>query len=552
MSADLVIQNATTRPLFARAGTTAIAVKDGRILALGDDATIRAYIGASTRVVDAGGREVMPGFYESHLHLFMGGASLSMLNLGATFGFEAVKTAFDAYADDNPGDGILFANATNYTIFGNDRRPDRHLLDQIAADRPICLIAVDLHCGWANTRALELAGILQGAEPGHGSAVMMGADGLASGELVEFAAMNLVMALSPLKGRDGLDNKGLDHGTAHDRTHDMGLIKTAADYCARHGITSAVNMDGTPYQARLMRDLAKAGKMPVRVSLPLKLVESDGPAGVIRLDMFGPEVPGWLHFGRIKLFMDGVYDTSTALTVSDYPGRPAYRSAPLIAPDIFNAICIEADRRGVQLATHAVGDGAVRATIDGYEAAARTNGPRDSRHRIEHIDTITPIDLDRLKPLGIVASMQPVHPPGSAGLPLEPTITLMGRARWDTAFAWRMMRDRGVPLAFGTDWPVSPISPLYAIHCALTRRPWADDAPEQRISLDECLAAYTTGGAYADFCEDRRGALQPGFDADLVLIDGSLDGLAADATAATIAMTLCAGKITHKAPSAAF
>lgn len=194
-----------------------------------------------------------------------------------------------------------------------------------------------------------------------------------------------------------------------------------------------------------------------------------------------------------------------------------------------------------------MGDGAVRATIDGYEAAAKANGLRDSRHRIEHIDTITTEDLDRLKPLGITASMQPVHPPGSAGLPLEPTTTIMGRSRWKTAFPWAMIRDRNVPLAFGTDWPVSPLSPLYAIHCALTRTPWDTDMPDQRISLDECLTAYTTAGAFADFTEDQRGALQVGFVADLVLIDGDLEGLATDATAASVALTICNGMITYDA-----
>ncbi|WP_158275457.1 amidohydrolase family protein [Maritimibacter sp. 55A14] len=146
--------------------------------------------------------------------------------------------------------------------------------------------------------------------------------------------------------------------------------------------------------------------------------------------------------------------------------------------------------------------------------------------------------------------MQSVHPPGSAGLPLEPTTSIMGRERWATAFPWRMILERDVPLAFGTDWPVSPLSPLYALHCALTRTPWADDMPDQRISLDACLAAYTTGGAYADFSEDRRGALKSGFDADLVLIDGDLEGLVKSADAASIAMTICDGNITYRDTSA--
>ncbi|UXU76664.1 MULTISPECIES: amidohydrolase [unclassified Paracoccus (in: a-proteobacteria)] len=547
MTADLLIVNARTRPMFAAAGTTALAVADGRILALGSDAQIRDLAGPRTRIINAGGRELMPGFVESHLHLFMGGATLAMLNLGSCFGFDQARAAFRRFIDDNPGDEILFAYAVNYTIFGEDRRPDRHLLDAICADRPIALLATDLHCAWANTCALQQAGILQGGDVGPGSEIVLGADGLASGELREFAAMQKIRELSRLRGRDGLDYAGGGAVTAADRAHDQGLIARAGDFCARHGITSAVNMDGNAYQAGLMRDLALAGQMPVRVSLPLRLVAADGPEGVARIDDFGPEVPGWLRFGRVKLFMDGVYDTWTALTVSDYPDRPGFRSEPLIAPPVFDAICIEADRRGLQLATHAVGDGAVRATIDGYAAARRANGARDSRHRIEHIDTIHPSDLDRLAPLGIVASMQPVHPPGSAGLPLEPTTTIMGRDRWPTAFGWRMILDRQVPLAFGTDWPVSPLSPLYAIHCALTRRPWAADMPDQRISLEECLHAYTLGGAHADFADHRRGSLRPGQDADLVLIDGRLEDLADSASAAGIALTVCGGRVTHRA-----
>lgn len=543
MPADLIITNARIRPIFAPDGTTAIAVSQGRILALGTDQATREHAGPDTRVIDAGCRELMPGFIESHLHLFMGGATLAMLNLGATFGFEATRTALLDVAAANPGEDILFGYAVNYVIFGEDRRPDRHLLDAIIADRPVCLLATDLHCAWANTRALELAGILKGADVGPGAEIVMGDDGLAAGELREFAAMNRVKMLSRLRGRDGLDYEG-GEVAEEDRAHDASLIRKAGEYCARHGITSAVNMDGNAYQAGLMRDLALAGEMPVRVSLPLRLEQRHGVEGIALIDGFGAEVPGRLHFGRIKLFMDGVYDTWTALTVTDYPDRPRFRSEPLIASEIFNAMCIEADRRGLQIATHAVGDGAVRATIDGYEAARKANGPRDSRHRIEHIDTITSDDLERLNPLGIVASMQPVHPPGSAGLPLEPTTTIMGRDRWPTAFPWRMIRDRGVSLAFGTDWPVSPISPLYAIHCALTRKPWAANMPDQRIGLDECLLAYTSGGAYADFTEDWRGRLEPGFDADLVLIDGSLEGLAEAEDAARVVLTICGGNIT--------
>ena len=171
-------ENATTQmnyyspssPLtvVAAPGTTAIAIRRDRILARGDNTAIRAHIGPETRIIDSDGRDLKPGFIESHLHLFIGGVSLSMLVLGDTFGFDAVYAAFDACGQANPGDGIPFAKATYYTIIGNDRRPGWHLLDRILPDSPICLPAVDLHCAWANTRALDLAGILHGADPGPG------------------------------------------------------------------------------------------------------------------------------------------------------------------------------------------------------------------------------------------------------------------------------------------------------------------------------------------------------------------------------------------------
>jgi predicted amidohydrolase YtcJ len=243
------------------------------------------------------------------------------------------------------------------------------------------------------------------------------------------------------------------------------------------------------------------------------------------------------------MFMDGVFDTWTAFRTDDYPGRAGFRSAPLFDPAEFAAICIEADALGLQIAVHAVGDGAVRATLDGYEAARRANGPRDSRHRIEHIDMIHPADLPRLKALGVVASMQPVHPPGLAGLPLEPTTSIMSPDRWADAFVWRAILDLGVPLAFGTDWPVSPLSPLHAIHCALSRQPWAKGVPDQRVTVAEALTAYAKAGAYASFAEHQRGTIAVGMAADLVLLTGSPDALATSAEACRVVQVFRAGRL---------
>ena len=171
----------------------------------------------------------------------------------------------------------------------------------------------------------------------------------------------------------------------------------------------------------------------------------------------------------------------------------------------------------------------------------------DRRWRIEHAQIVDPADIPRFARLGVIASMQPVHPPGSAGLPLEPTISLMGRARWPWAFAWAAIRDRGVPIAFGTDWPVSPLDPLYALHCALTRRPWAADMPDQRLSLAECLANYCATGAFALFGEAGFGTVAPGQAADLILVEGALYSLAGARPDARVVLTMAAGRVVHAA-----
>jgi predicted amidohydrolase YtcJ len=314
--------------------------------------------------------------------------------------------------------------------------------------------------------------------------------------------------------------------TPAQRASDKAALLRAMQECLRHGLTTVVNMDGNLYQADLLKELAQDG-LPLNVSLPMTLVPGQSPVRRAELLRAAAQAPvGRLSFGRVKMFMDGVFDTWTAFRTDDYPQKAGFRSAPLFDAEEFAQICIEADALGLQIAVHAVGDGAVRATLDGYAAARAKNGPRDARHRIEHIDMIHPDDLPRLAALGVVASMQPVHPPGLAGLPLEPTVSIMGQARWKDTFPWRAIKDQGVALAFGTDWPVSPLSPLYALHCALSRKPWGQGQPDQRLTLGEALNAYTHAGSYALFTENLRGQIAVGMRADVVLLRGDVQGLA--------------------------
>jgi predicted amidohydrolase YtcJ len=488
-------------------------------------------------ITQSEGLLALPGFCESHAHLFGGGVTLAQLNLSQVHDADALRVALLRHAAATPDGEMVCAYAANYDLLG-DKRPDRHALDAVLADRPLCITSTDFHCAWANTAALQAAGILQGADAGPGAEVVLAPDGLATGELREFAAMDLVRRLAPSGGREGLGLTGQEPQaiTPAQRASDKAALLRAMQECLQHGITTVVNMDGNLYQAELLKELALDGLLPLNVSLPMTLVPGQSLARRAELLCAAAQAPVCrLSFGRVKMFMDGVFDTWTAFRTDDYPQKTGFRSAPLFDADEFAQICIEADTLGLQIAVHAVGDGAVRATLDGYAAARAKNGPRDARHRIEHIDMIHPDDLPRLAALGVVASMQPVHPPGLAGLPLEPTVSIMGPARWKDTFPWRTIKDQGVTLAFGTDWPVSPLSPLHALHCALSRQPWAEGQPDQRLALDEALAAYTHAGSYALFTEGLRGQLHVGMRADVVVLRGDVQGLAQRPDAVEIA-----------------
>jgi predicted amidohydrolase YtcJ len=227
--------------------------------------------------------------------------------------------------------------------------------------------------------------------------------------------------------------------------------------------------------------------------------------------------------GFVKLFVDGVVDSGTAVLVEDYADRPGWRGEPLFEPARFAEIASAADRRGLQVAVHAIGDGAVRIVLDGYEAARRANGRRDSRHRVEHVELIHPADIPRFAGLDVIASMQPPHPPGCHGLPLEPYLSRIGEARWPFAFAWTALRAAGARLVFGTDWPVSDIDPMWSLQSAMTRTPWTPAMPGNRQTLAQSLRAYTADAAYAGFMEHKTGTLKEGMLADICVLPVDLE-----------------------------
>ncbi len=530
-TADIIVINARVLTLDPdHPSAQALALGAGQIIAVGTNEAIEAYRGPYTRTIDAGEKTVLPGFSENHMHLFSGAAELDHLQLKGVLGLAALTETIRNYAQHRRGQKVLFAQGVDYNILGQAEPLTRQHLDAILPDQPLVLFAPDHHTAWANTASLDLVGILHGADLRPGNEVVIGADGLATGELREMEAF------SPLQAAGGFDRYRLGLSTGGEPepypddaqwAQDIAVMRTGLAYCARHGITTVQNMDGNLYQLQLLAAIEKEdGHLPCRVQIPFHfknfmsldmLEKASNMAARFKSD--------WLSSGLVKLFYDGVIESGTAVMVEPYADKPGDCGEGLFTPQAFRAVAVEADRRALQIAVHAIGDGAVRAVLDGYAAARDENGMRDSRHRIEHIEVVHPDDITRFAELGVIASMQPPHPPGCAGLPLEPTISRIGKERWPVSYAWRTLKDAGAHICFASDWPVSPIDPLVGLKAAVTRKRWDDSDPDQSFSLTEALAAYCVEGAYAEFKEDRKGMIRQGYMADIVILDSDIEAI---------------------------
>ncbi len=550
LKADLIVTGARVLTMDeARPRAEAVAVAAGRILAVGSRAEVEALAGPDTRVFDAGGRTLLPGFFESHLHLF-GGAELAHLQLTGVTGADALARAFRDHAAAHPDLPLLLAQGADYGMLGHP--PTRADLDAALADRPIAMQAYDHHTVWANTAALRAAGLLHGAAMPPGHEVVMGPDGLATGVLLEFEAFAPVMALAG-EARMYL---GIATGrepdpwpTEAERAEDRAKLLRGLSHCAAHGITSMVSMDGNRYTLELLREMQEAGDLPARVRVPLHFKPDMHLSELDRAEAMTRDFDDdWLSSGFVKLFMDGVMDSRTAYRLDDYPGHPGERGQPLFPAERFAEIATEIDRRGLQIAVHAIADAAVRQTIDGMAAARAANGARDSRHRIEHIELIDRSDVPRLGALGITASLQPAHVPGAMDFPLLPAIDTIGHGRLADSFLTRTLVEAGAWAAFASDWPVTDVAVLRNIQAALTRQPYPG-AGDERLDLMQVLHAYTAGGAWAAHRDHVTGRLVPGLAGDLLLLGGDIEATApGDIGAMGIALTVCGGRITHQAP----
>ena len=527
--ADTIITNAAIYTVdAANPRAQAVAIAGARILHVGHTEDVLALRGPQTEVIDGGGGTLLPGFIDSHFHLLWGSLKIDDLQLDGATNPQQVAEMLRAHAAATTAEWVVGYQLI-YSAFAHGPPLDRHFLDAIAADRPLLIVAFDYHTAWANTEALRRAGLLHGRTlpPGH-EIVMDPHTGLATGELREPEAIDPVKNLLPTPNE----------------AQSRALLKKGLARAARLGITSVHNMDGDEAQVLRYLALHEAGEMTLRVYVPYSVTPATPLAEL-------QEAAAWrtrfntshVRAGAIKLFMDGVLESYTALMVEPYADAPGNCGSALFSTEHFAAIAVEADRLGLQIFVHACGDGAVRRTLDGYAHARRVNGQRDSRHRVEHIEVIHPDDMARFARLGVIASMQPLHAPLTRHS-AEVWPARAGQARWPLSFAWQTLRQAGAHLALGSDWPVVTMNPLAGFHAALNREPWRDDDPVQRQTLAQTIAGYTHDAAYAEFQEHEKGQLRTGMLADMVLLSEDIFATpVADIARVHPLLTICHGRI---------
>jgi predicted amidohydrolase YtcJ len=556
MHADFIITNAriiTMNP--AQPFAEALAISGNRILRVGTTADVMPLRTVKTRVHDNKGNTVIPGIIEGHVHLFIGAAELDLLNINSTSDFASISNAVNAYRAKHPTLPFVHAIGATHEQFGAGIAINRHLLDRIVSDVPFAIGCFDHHTVWANTRALQAAGVLHGAKLNTGNEVVMGDDGLATGELREFEAFGPVLNLGASGGRESAGivtgRNPLPPATPQQRKQDEATIRKGVAYANSLGITSMHNMDGNGYQLELLHALEQRGELDARVEVPFHFRNAFKLEDVDEAVAFrSTYTSDMLHSGRVKLFIDGVMETLTALMLDDYPGYPGNTGAPLYSAEEMNAIVARADAQGLQISTHAIGDGGVRRTLDAYENAQRKNGKRDSRHRIEHIELIDPQDIPRLAQLGVVASLQPIAGVGVPGIPQEPILSRVGD-KLPFAYAWQTLRETGAAIAFSSDWPISPLDPFIGMQSAMTAVPPGPNCANQAQSLMDSIHGFTLAGAHMEFMETRKGMLKEGYLADIAVLNANMETLQPNKIATVKpVLTICDGRVVYEATKA--
>ncbi|MDQ3918675.1 MAG: amidohydrolase [Acidobacteriota bacterium] len=514
----------------------AVAVEGERIVAVGRDAEIEAQFTAA-RTVDLKGKLVTPGFNDAHIHFLQGGRALMLVNLnGAKSLAEAKQRVAARVGEVRPGVWIL-GRGWDHTLWGGEW-PNRHDLDEVAPNNPVFLSRVDGHTNWANSLALQKAGITRATPDPKGGEIVRDAAGEPTGILKETAG-GLVAQVIP------------------EPTHEEmaeALTRALAE-ARRYGITSIQTNDVPSTEATpLYREFLKAGKLTVRVAEWQQFANSLADIKRERAEFAAfREDPFRLRLTALKGYVDGTLGSRTSAMLAPFSDDPHNSGIPRLAPEELTRMIVERAQAGFQIALHCIGDRANRMALDGFAEAAKQNPARLSdtdrlkilplasltnvpqaqqaattktesiqpislRHRIEHAQVVAPSDFVRFRDLGVIASMQPSHAISDKRWAED----RLGEYRVMGAYSWHTMMAHGVHVPFGTDWPVEPINPYLGLYAAVTRQstdgqPVGGWWPEERISIEDAIRNYTAEGAYASFEEHDKGQIAAGMLADLVV-----------------------------------
>jgi len=529
---DLVIINATVHTMDARRPLAeAVAISGNRIAAVGSSAEMKTLAGPATRIIDAGGQLVLPGFNDAHVHFLSGGFQLSSVDLRDAATPQEFADRIRKFAGTRPPGSWITGGDWDHERWPTNSLPTRGLIDAATPATPVFVNRLDGHMALANSVALKLAGVTRDMpDPDGGLIVHDPKTGEPTGILKD-AAMSLVSKQIPV-------------ATFEEK---LAAARAATEHAAQLGVTSVTDMSAGA-DVGVYQELLRRGELKTRIYAiaPLPHWERLGQTGVRAA--FGSDL---LRVGGLKGFSDGSLGSTTALFFEPYADAPQTRGFPAdeMFPDgAMLQHVLDADRAGLQVMIHAIGDRANDLILRIYEQVTARNGPRDRRFRIEHAQHLRPQDIVRFAQSKIIASMQPYHC-ADDGRWAEKRI---GSERAKSTYAFRSLLDAGATLAFGSDWTVAPLNPLSGIAAAVTRRTldgkhpggWV---PEQKITVEEAVRAYTVGSAYAEFAEQMKGTLAPGKLADLVVLDKDIFRISpTEIETARVQLSIMDGRIVYQ------
>jgi predicted amidohydrolase YtcJ len=502
---------------------SALAIANGNILAVGDDAEIKRLAGPNTRLRDLHGAFVMPGLNDAHVHL--GGAGQTKLNVDLTGSksLDEMLQRIQAKAQQSPAGHWLTGGGWDHTLWANQTLPTRQDLDRVTGDHPTLLERIDGHIAVANTAALKAADVTGQTKAPQGGAIDLDANGQPTGILRDTAMEEVEKTIPPPSHDDR--RRGLE---------------LAIEDATSHGLTSV--QDYSDWQDFLVfEELEKENKLPIRISEWLMF---NDPIDVLKEhrahhDQNDP----MLHTGMLKGFMDGSLGSHTAAMKAPYADEPSNSGLPRYDQAKLNGMAIERTQAGFQLGFHAIGDRAAAMALDAFAQSGST----DHRDRVEHAQVVDPSDIARFAKLGVIASMQPNH----LLTDMNWAEDRLGGQRAAYSYAWKAFLDAGVVVAFGTDYPVEPVTPFRGLYAAVTRANEAGTKtyfPENKLTREQALYAYTQGSAYAEFAVKRKGRLAPGYEADFILLDRNLLTVPAPEILKTqVLETVVGGKTVYKA-----